>query len=62
MSQKKKFIIVQSEEVANKLMAYGFHVLSNINGVYTFLNENKGNFNFDNVDKGKIAFSDRINI
>jgi hypothetical protein len=62
MSQKKKFIIVQSEEVANKLMAYGFRVLSNINGVYTFLNENKGNFNFDNVDKGKIAFSDRINI
>lgn len=62
MSQNKKFIIVQSESVANQLIVHGFYLLSNVCGTYTFLNETKENFNFSSIDDKKICFTNRINI
>ena len=44
MAQLKKFIVVQSESVANQLIAHGFRLLSNISGTYTFVNEQKDAF------------------
>lgn len=60
MAQLKKFIVVQSESVANQLIAHGFHLLSNVCGTYTFVNEQKKNFNFANVDITKIHFTDKL--
>lgn len=60
MAQNKKFIIVQSESVANQLIAHGFRLLSNINGTYTFINEQKENMNFANIDFSKVHFTDKL--
>ena len=62
MSQDKKFIIVQSESVANQLIAHGFYLLSNVCGTYTFLNETKENFNFSNIPHEKVCFTNKISI
>lgn len=62
MIKSKKFIIVQSESVANQLIANGFILLSNICGTYTFINEDKESFSFSNVDANKIIFTDKLYI
>ena len=62
MIKSKKFIMVQSEAVANQLIASGFVLLSNNCGTYTFLNEQKGNFNFSNFDMTKVHFTDKLYI
>ena len=58
--KSKKFIVVQSESVANQLIAHGFHLLSNISGTYTFVNEQKENMNFSNIDFSKVHFTDKL--
>lgn len=60
MSKLKKFIVVQSESVANQLIANGFNLLSSSCGTYTFVNEQKENFNFSSVDATKIYFTDKL--
>ena len=60
MAKSKNFIIVQSESVANQLLAHGFNLLSESCGVYTFVNEQKENFNFSSIDATKIHFTDRL--
>lgn len=62
MNELKKFIVVQSESMANQLIAHGFHLISNVCGTYTFVNEQKNNFNFSNIDKTKIYFTNKISI
>ena len=60
MIKSKKFIVVQSDAVANQLIANGFILLSNICGTYTFVNEHKDNFNFSSIDATKVVFTDKL--
>ena len=60
MAKSKNFRIVQSESVANQLLAHGFNLLSESCGVYTFVNEQKENFNFSSIDSTKIHFTDKL--
>lgn len=62
MPQKKNFIITQDKSVSNILIAYGFRLLSNICGVYTFVNDTNKKFNFDSIDTTKIHFTNKLNI
>ena len=57
----KKFIIVKDKLTAEKLIADGFVLLSQIGGTYTFQNEQK-TINFANIEKGKICYSDILSL
>ena len=57
----KKFIIVKDKPTADKLIADGFILLSQIGGTYTFKNEQKS-INFANIEKGKICYSDILSL
>lgn len=59
---QKKFIITQDKSVSNQLIAHGFHLLSNISGTYTFVNEIPEKFNFDSVDTTKLFFTNILHI
>ena len=58
----KKFIIVQDEDTANKLVASGFQIVSKINNTYTFMNRVPQHFNFDEIDKSKLAYTNILSI
>lgn len=60
MAKFKKFIVVKSESLANQLIANGFHLLSNICGTYTFVNEEKEKFDFSSMDITKFHFTDKL--
>lgn len=61
MSQKKNFIKTTDKETADTLISLGFQLVSQNNGVYTFLNQPSNSFNFDEVDKKKMAYSNTLN-
>ena len=58
----KKFIIVQDEATANKLIASGFQLVSKVNDTYTFMNQVPQHFSFDEVDKSKLAYTNILSI
>lgn len=58
----KKFIIVQDEATALKLIASGFRLVSQLNNIYTFMNQVPQNFTFDEIDKSKLAYTNILNI
>lgn len=61
MNKKSNFIITTDKETATKLIAEGFRVVTEINGVYTF--ENKPNtMSFDKIDKTKVAYSNILSL
>lgn len=60
MPQSKKFIITRDESVSNTLIAHGFRLLSNVSGTYTFVNEQKENMNFANIDFSKVHFTNKL--
>ena len=62
MNMNKKFIIVQDEATANKLVASGFQLVSKVNNTYTFMNQVPQHFNFDEVDKSKLAYTNILSI
>ena len=62
MSQKKNFINTTDKETADKLISAGFQLVSQDNGIYTFLNQLPKNFNFDKVDKTKVAYTNMLNV
>ena len=55
-----KFIIVQDVDTANKLMSSGFQMISNANGIYTFMNMIPQHFNFDEINIKKLVYTDRL--
>lgn len=59
---QKKFIITQDQSVGNLLLANGFYLVSNVSGVYTFLNKIPEKFNFDSVDNTKIHYTNILHI
>nr|DAW02862.1 MAG TPA: hypothetical protein [Caudoviricetes sp.] len=60
MPQNKKFIVTKDELVSNTLLANGFHLVSNISGIYTFINDDKIKYNFEEIDIKKLAYTDRL--
>lgn len=58
--KNQKFIIVQDEATANKLIASGFQVVSHINNVYTFMNQTPTHFKFDEIDVKKLVYSNML--
>ena len=54
----KKFIITKDESTANKLVTYGFKLVNQANGVWTFMNMAPQNFSFAEIEKGKYSYSD----
>ena len=62
MSQKQNFIKTTDKETADKLISAGFQLVSQSNGVYTFLNQLPTNFSFDEVDKNKMAYTNMLSL
>ena len=58
----KKFIIVQDEFTANKLLSSGFQLVSKLNNTYTFMNQVPQYFSFDEVDKSKLAYTNILSL
>ena len=58
----KKFIKTTDVETANKLIACGFKLASQIGSLYTFLNEAPKNFQFDAIDTKKIVYDDKLSL
>ena len=58
----KKFIIVKDEATALKLIASGFRLVSQLNNIYTFMNQVPQNFTFDEIDKSKLAYTSILSL
>lgn len=58
----KKFIKTTDKPTADKLIAEGFKLISQVGNIYTFLNELPKNFNFDAVDKKMIVYDNILSI
>ena len=62
MSQSKKFIITKDKSMSDRLIAHGFLLLSNISGIYTFINKSPENFSFNDFDVKKLHFTNNIHL
>ena len=58
----KNFITTSDKETADKLISAGFQLVSQSGSVYTFLNQPPKNFNFDKVDKKKMAYTNMLSL
>lgn len=61
MSQKR-FITTTDKDTADKLIFAGFQLMSQSGNTYTFLNQLPINFNFDEVDKKKMVYTNTLNV
>lgn len=59
---EKKFIKTTDKVTADKLIVYGFKLISQIGSIYTFLNEAPTNFAFDAIDKKMIVYDDKLSL
>lgn len=62
MSQKQNFITTTDKETAEKLVSAGFQLVSQSGSAYTFLNQLPKNFNFDEADKKKMAYTNMLGL
>lgn len=62
LNMNKKFIVTQDSEVANRLIASNFQLVSQINGTYTFINKVPQHFNFNEIDKTKIVYTSILSL
>ena len=60
MNNKRKFIITQDQETADKFILAGLRLINNSNGTYTFENKLNGNLNFSNIDVKKFAYTNTL--
>lgn len=58
----KLFIKTTDKETADKLIAEGFKLISNVNNVYTFLNEESNRLNFESIDKKMIVYDNILSL
>ena len=58
----KNFIKTTDKETARKLSECGFQLVSQTGDIYTFLNQLPNNFNFDEVDKSKLAYTNILSL
>ena len=56
----KKFIIIKDKLTADKFIANGVQLVAQANGTYTFMNIIPQHFNFSEVDKSKLAYTDTL--
>ena len=59
---KQNFIKSTDVSTAEKLSSLGFQRIDITNGIYTFLNSGKIQFSNDDIDKGKIQYSNMLSI
>jgi hypothetical protein len=62
MSQKQHFIKTTDKTTADQLISEGFQLVSDNNGIYTFLNQIPQNFSFDDIDKKKVAYTNMLSL
>lgn len=62
MQKEKMFIKTTDKKTADKLAFAGFQLVSQSDNVYTFLNQLPKNFNFDELDNKKIAYTNTFNV
>lgn len=62
MSQKQNFITTTDKETADKLISVGFQLVAQGGGCYTFLNQLPNNFNFDGIDRKKMAYTNMLSL
>ena len=58
----KLFIKTTDKETADKLLVFGFQLVSRIGSTYAFLNQPPKNFNFDVIDKKKIVYDNILSL
>ena len=58
----KQFIKTTDKPTADKLVAEGFKLISQVGSVYTFLNQPPKNFNFEGVDKKKMEYDNTLSL
>lgn len=58
--KEKKFLITKNEDTANKLIASGFQLVSNVSGVFTFMNIIPKNFSFAEINKETYSYTDNL--
>ena len=58
----KKFIKTTDAETANKLISFGFTLVSHIGNIYTFINETPKNFTFESVDSKKLVYDNILSL
>lgn len=62
MKNEQKFIVTTSQTVANRLVASGVKMVSNVNDTYVFINELPKNFSFDSIDTSLIAYTNILSL
>ena len=62
MKKTANFIVTKDVEVANKLIAQGFRLITLINGAYTFENKSAANMDFDATVNKKIFFTNMLSL
>ena len=55
-----KFIITKDESTANKLLTCGFQLVSNVAGVWTFMNVAPSNFSFAEIDEKTYSYTNTL--
>jgi hypothetical protein len=58
----KQFIKTTDRLTAEKLIAEGFKLISQVGSIYTFVNQPPKNFNFDAVDKKMIVYDNILSL
>lgn len=59
---KNNFIKTTDKPTAEKLIACGFKLISQVGNVYTFINEPPKNFNFESIDTKKIVYDNKLSL
>ena len=58
----KQFIKTTDKQTADKLMLFGFNLISQAGGLYIFLNQPPKNFNFDAIDQKMIVYDNILSL
>ena len=58
----KNFIKTTDKETADKLISEGFKLMSQVGSVYTFLNQPPEKFEFNQIDKKKIVYDNKLSL
>lgn len=61
MKNKTNFVVTTDKETADKLIAEGFRLVSDVGGKYTF-EAKSGNMNFDKIDTKKVVYTNMLSL
>ena len=59
MKNKTNFVVTTDKETADKLIAEGFRLISEVSGKFTF-EAKSGSMNFNNIDVKKVAYTNML--